>query len=132
MKKKKQKPWDERYCGYSWKLQPATEPYAKECLTKIPDICASQGAGSTDHPCEVSYDSEAFRCTLTSSLTIGRLPWWLSSEKSAIQKDASSVPKLGRSPAEGNGYLLQYPCLGDPMYRGARHVAVHGVTKGQT
>ena len=25
----------------------------------------------------------------------------------------------GRSPGEGNGNLLQYPCLGNPMDRGA-------------
>ena len=26
-----------------------------------------------------------------------------------------SVPGLGRSPGEGNGSLLQYSCLGNPM-----------------
>ena len=30
-----------------------------------------------------------------------------------------SVPGLGRSPREGNGYSLQYSCLQDPMNRGA-------------
>ena len=27
-------------------------------------------------------------------------------------------PGSGRSPEEGNGYPLQYPCLGNPMNRG--------------
>ena len=35
--------------------------------------------------------------------------------------------RLGRSPGEGN--LLQYPCLGNPMDRGAWWATVHGVTK---
>ena len=29
-----------------------------------------------------------------------------------------SIPGLGRSPGEGNGYPLQYSCLGNPMDRG--------------
>ena len=33
--------------------------------------------------------------------------------------DMSSIPGLGRSPREGNGNLLQYSCLGNPMIRGA-------------
>ena len=33
--------------------------------------------------------------------------------------DLGSVPGLGRSPGEGNGYLLQYSCLENFMDRGA-------------
>jgi len=29
------------------------------------------------------------------------------------------IPGLGRSPGEGNGYLLQYSCLENPMDREA-------------
>ena len=36
------------------------------------------------------------------------------------------------SPREGNGYPLQYSCLGNPMDRGAWRAAVHGITKGWT
>ena len=44
--------------------------------------------------------------------------------------DKSSIPGLGRSPGEGNGDLLQYSCLGNPMDRGAWWSIVHeGVTK---
>ena len=32
--------------------------------------------------------------------------------------DMSSIPESGRSPGEGNGYSLQYSCLGNPMDRG--------------
>ena len=32
--------------------------------------------------------------------------------------DAGLIPRLGRSPRKGNGNLLQYSCLGNPMDRG--------------
>ena len=40
-----------------------------------------------------------------------------------------SIPRLGRSPGEGNGYALQYSCLENHMDRGAWWATVHGVTK---
>ena len=43
--------------------------------------------------------------------------------------NVGSVPGWGRSPGEGNGNLLQYSCLGNPMDRGAWWVTVRGVTK---
>ena len=42
---------------------------------------------------------------------------------------SGSIPGLGRSPGEGNGYPLQYSCLENSMDRGAWQAAVHGVTK---
>ena len=42
--------------------------------------------------------------------------------------DAGSIPRSGRS-REGNGYLLQYSRLENPMDRGACWATVHGVTK---
>ena len=50
----------------------------------------------------------------------------------ANEEDAGgmgSIPGWGRSPGEGNGNPLQYPCLGDPMDRGAWWVTAHGVAK---
>ena len=46
--------------------------------------------------------------------------------------DLGLIPGSGKSPKEGNGYPLQYSCLGNPMDRGAWWVAVHGVAKSQT
>ena len=46
--------------------------------------------------------------------------------------DLGSIPRLGRSPGEGNGYPLQYSCLENPMNRGDWHATVHGVIKSQT
>ena len=36
----------------------------------------------------------------------------------ADARDTCSIPGLGRSFGEGNGYPLQYSCLGNPMNRG--------------
>ena len=47
-------------------------------------------------------------------------------------RDMASIPRLRRSPGEGNVIPLQYSCLGNPMNRGARKAAVHGVTKSET
>ena len=46
--------------------------------------------------------------------------------------DVGLIPGLGRSPVKGNGKLLQYSCLGNPMDRGAWQITVYGVAKGQT
>ena len=46
-------------------------------------------------------------------------------------RDSGSIPGSGRSPGEGNGNPLQYPCLEDPMDRGAWRATVHGVAKRQ-
>ena len=43
--------------------------------------------------------------------------------------DMGSIPGLGRSPGEGNGNLLQYSCLGNPMDRRAWHATVDRVAK---
>ena len=40
-----------------------------------------------------------------------------------------SVPRLGRSPGEGNGNPLQYSCLENPAYKGAWRATVYGVAK---
>ena len=46
--------------------------------------------------------------------------------------DMSLIPGSGTSPGEGNGNLLQYSCLEDPMGREAWWATVHGVAKNQT
>ena len=47
-------------------------------------------------------------------------------------RDVDLIPGSGRSPGEGNGYLLQYSCLENPMNRGACQATVHEVAKSQT
>ena len=50
----------------------------------------------------------------------------------ANARDTSLIPGLGRSPRDGNGYPLQYSCLGNPMDRGAWWATVHGVAEFDT
>ena len=47
-------------------------------------------------------------------------------------RDTGSVPGLGRSSGEGNGNPLQYPCLENPMDRGAWWAKAHRVAKSDT
>ena len=46
--------------------------------------------------------------------------------------NASSVPRTGRSPGEGNGTPLQYSCLENPMDGGAWRATVPGVAETRT
>ena len=43
--------------------------------------------------------------------------------------DLGLIPGLGRSPGEGNGNPLQYPCMENPMDRGAWQATVHRFTR---
>jgi len=76
---------------------------------------------------KISYKTKR---TLSSVLGLTR---WLSDKESACQagdiRDMGSIPQSGRSPGGGNGNLLQYPCLENPMDRGAWRSTVHGVVK---
>ena len=47
-------------------------------------------------------------------------------------RHASLIPGMGRSPGWRQDNPLQYPCLKNPMDRGAWQVTVHRVTKSQT
>ena len=50
--------------------------------------------------------------------------WWGFSDGSVVNElaanagDIGLIPGSGRPPGEGNGNLLQYSCLGNPMDRG--------------
>ena len=46
--------------------------------------------------------------------------------------DLGSIPESGKSPGEGNGNPLQYPCLENPMNGKAWWATVHGVAKSRT
>ena len=59
------------------------------------------------------------------------LPKWCYGKESACNagdsRDAGLIPELGRFPGGGNGNLLQYSCLKNPMERGSWQLTVHGV-----
>ena len=45
--------------------------------------------------------------------------------------DLGLIPRLGRSPGEGNDYLLQYSGLKNSMDRGAWRATVHRIAKNR-
>ena len=67
-----------------------------------------------------------------------RLPVWVSLVAQMVKNppanagEAGWIPGSERSSGEGNGNLLQYSCLGNPMDAGAWWATVHGVTKSRT
>ena len=46
--------------------------------------------------------------------------------------DTGLISGWGISPGGGNGNPLQYPCLGNPMDRGAWWATLHGVSESDT
>ena len=44
-------------------------------------------------------------------------------------RDTGSIPGARRSPGGGNGNLIQYSCLENPMDRGAWWITVRGVAE---
>ena len=50
----------------------------------------------------------------------------------AYTGDAGLMPGVRRSPGGGNGNPFQYPCLENPVDRGAWWAIVCGVTKSRT
>ena len=58
--------------------------------------------------------------------------WFRCKESACNAGDGGTVPGLGRSPGEGNGYPLQYSGLENPMDRGARWATLHGVVVDTT
>ena len=58
------------------------------------------------------------------------LPWGSDSKESTCNVgDLGSIPGSGISPGEGNGYPLQYSCLGNPIEREAWRTTVNRVAK---
>ena len=47
-------------------------------------------------------------------------------------RDSGSIPGSGRSPGGGHSNTLQYPCLKNPMDRGAWQIIVHRTAKSRT
>ena len=47
-------------------------------------------------------------------------------------RDVGLIPGSGRAPGGGHGNPLQYPCLENPVDRGAWWAAAHGVVPSQT
>ena len=73
---------------------------------------------------------------LGSGLYMSWLPRWLSGKESACNArpagDIGLIPGPRRSPGGGHGKSFQYPCLENPVDRGAWQATVHRVTKSWT
>ena len=75
-----------------------------------------------------------------SGILAWRIPWQaipgvyssVGKESACNAGDPGSIPGLGRSLGEGNGYPLQYSCLENPTGRGAWQATVHAVAKSRT
>ena len=70
------------------------------------------------------------KVVIFSCLDGSNIPGGSDSKESAHNAgDLGSIPGLGRSLGEGNGNPLQYPCLENPVDRGAWQATVHEVTE---
>ena len=101
-----------------WKqLVPIHEPWALQAraTTHVPAGWACVLASLTDWASlELSPSVESCGCGLGPCLQC---------------RDPGSILGLGRSPGEGNGNPLQYPCLENSMDGGACQATVYGVAK---
>ena len=71
-----------------------------------------------------------FECFIIKNKKFGDFPGGSDSKESACNAgDLGSIPRLGRSPGEGNSYPLQYSGLENSMDRGVWQAIVHWVTK---
>ena len=81
----------------------------------------------------VSKTGTSPRRALSECFRIGWLSWFPGGsddkESACNARDPGSIPRWGRSPGGGHGDPLQYPCLENPMVRGAWWAAVHRVAK---
>ena len=71
--------------------------------------------------------------SLYQNLELLGLLWWLKGKESACNAEGLGlIPGSGRSPGEGNGYLLQYSGLENSMDRGAWWATAHGIEESFT
>ena len=68
-------------------------------------------------------------CDLGALIQLKCLSWWLSGKEPTCQ---CRRHWSGRFTEEGNGYLLQYSCLGNSVHRGSWQATLHGLQKSQT
>ena len=82
---------------------------------------------------ELSKSLENSSSTQLKKKIIGGFPGGSAVKKSPVNaENEGSIPGLGRSLRKGNGNLLQYSYLGNPMDREAWQATDHGVKKSRT
>ena len=115
--------------GWSGSLRLADENYYTE---RRDDKVLLQSTGSYIQPPATSRNGEEHEKLYMAYIHIRLLCSSLSKESVCSAGEPGLIPRLGRSPGEGNGNPLQYSCLGNPMDRGAWRATVHGVTESDT
>ena len=119
--------WETRVRSLSQEdpLEKETAIYSSTIAWKIP---------WTEEPGRLqSMGSQRVGHDWVTSLSLSLFPGVSDSKESACNEgDLGLIPGWGRTLGEGNGDQLQYPCLENPMHRGAWQATVHGVAKSQT
>ena len=99
--------------------------------TKPSPFSRKQECRTDLHPCQLCI--KVFS-SITNSRHYQPFHHWI--EVYASWREVIYYPSCGLLcclvPGEGHGNPLQYPCLKNPMDRGARWATVHAVTKSQT
>ena len=104
-----------------------------QCLLKM--YCSSLFMG---HVFKCLNRPKQITCSGPDSMQEGITQWYDfpggsdSKEPGFSEGDPGLIPRLGRSPGEGNGNPLQYSCLKNLMDGGAWQATVHGVAKSWT
>ena len=99
--------------------------YLKHILLKIGSAQYTEENSGNTQWCLTLCDP--INCSLSVS-SIHGLPCASDGKESACSAgDLGLIPRLRRSPGEGNGSPFQYSCLENPMDRGAWQATVHGV-----
>ena len=88
----------------------------------------------------IKYDlfTEILWAIFSASFTLHVIQLWGFPGDSVVKNmpanggDVGLIPRLGRSPGEGNRNPLQDSCLENPMDKGAWWATVHGVAKSRT
>ena len=109
----------------------ASDTFVTSRLRALASPSSSPGFGPRP---PVWTTSSTFQCIETTFCPMVSLVCGGSEGKASAYNvgDLGSIPGLGRSPAEGNGNLLQYSCWKIPWTEEPGRLPVHGVTKSQT
>ena len=106
--------------------QPSPWDYFTIPKLQLPANAPSRGPAFLSGVCMAATRTVLFSfhlgCHRLSCSSVGK-------ESACSVGDPGSIPGLGRSPGEGNGNPLQYPCLENLMDRGTWWAAVHGIAK---